>query len=177
MADQFRDKSMAVLIRMDFVRREVAPCETADGDFRIKRVAIGNHRQLIVVANGNMQMLNVAAILLHCENQQDERFGRKRKALADKSFEAWLDFRLVRVVDGVFDGDEIRIEFQQIVFGAITAEKTAACADARVDEFRTNVGGDEIRITAFDSIRLRAFRDGTADGSIDNRLAVFDFGA
>ena len=112
MADEFRDEAMAVLIWMDFVWREVAPCETAGGDFRIKRVAIGNHRQLVVVADGNMQMLNVGAIFLHCENQQDEWLGRKRKTLADKSFEAGLDFWLVRVVDGVFNRDEIWIVLQ-----------------------------------------------------------------
>ena len=144
MADEFRDETMTVLIRMDFVRREVAPCETAGGDFRIKRVAIGNHRQLVVVADGYMQILDVVAILLHRENQQDERLGRKRKTLADKTFEARLDIFAGMVVDGVFNGDEIWIVFQQIVFGAITAEKTAACADARVDEFCTDVGGDKI---------------------------------
>ena len=81
------------------------------------------------------------------------------------------------VVDGVFDRDEIRIVFQEIVFGAITAEQTAACADARVDEFRADMGGDEIRIAAFGGVRLRAFRDGSADGAIDDRPAGFDFRA
>ena len=39
------------------------------------------------------------------------------------------------------------------------------------------MGGDEIRIAAFGGVRLRAFRDGSADGAIDDRLAGFDFRA
>jgi len=134
MRDHVGDEIVSRVVRMDLVRRNVAPREAARFDLRPQRVAVRQHREPVMRPRRGVDMLQVLPLLVHGEDQHHERELFLHHDLPEQPLVRLLRGLALVVVHREFDGDDVRAVLQQIFRRAERPEPAPGRADPGVHE-------------------------------------------
>ena len=134
-----------------------------------------------MTADRQLNLLHRNAILAERENHDDQRIRSGAHALADKRLERKIPVRVVDVVDGVLDRDEVRPVPEQVLPAAHGAEPGVGRPDSGVDETAGRAVLNGVRnaahIAAAGTRRRGSLGDRPADRPVDDRPPLRDHAA
>jgi hypothetical protein len=125
---------------MHHVRLDVAPFHAPFLDLRPQRVAVADHRQIVMAPHLGLPFLGIAAVLVHGKEKQNGGLVRLAQDLPDEAFQRLGGGLSVRIVNRVFHHDKVGMVRQQIALGAQGAVVRAGRSDPGVDESDTGLG-------------------------------------